>query len=161
MDFSLIGAASTAISSAREFGKAALAVRDFNQMAAIVSQLNDQILKAQDALFAHNTQLLSLQQEVFEARKQLREMEEALSESRRYSLFEITPGSFVYRVNASPEGAGTSDPGSAEPLHYICQPCFDGAEKRKVVLRLTPAGPYKAIPSWSCPTCNTTIHIRR
>jgi hypothetical protein len=73
MDLSLIGAAATSPGLARDFGKAAMAVRDFNEMAAIVSKLNDQILKAQDSLFALQSELLREQQEHFETLKKVRE----------------------------------------------------------------------------------------
>lgn len=161
MDMTLISAASTAIGAAREFGKAALAVRDFNQMSAVVSQLNEQLLKAQDALFVHNAQLMALQQEVFEAREQLRVMREAIAEKNRYSLFEITPGAFVYRVNQGPDAGGTVDPASAEPLHYLCQKCFDAPTRTKSILRMLHADAYRVRAQWFCPNCTTSIEMQK
>lgn len=152
MDFSLIGAASTAISSAREFGKAALAVRDFNQMADIVSKLNDQILKAQDALFTHNAQLLTLQNEHIQTAQKLREMEEALAERGRYTLFELSPGVFAYRMNVLPVASEMSDPLPAEPVHYVCQPCFD--KRVKAVLQ------RHSVTAVRCPVCATIYSLQ-
>ena len=149
MDLSLIGAANSAIVAAREIGKAAIGLRDFNQLSAVVAQLNDQILKAQDSLFAHNTQLMALQQEVIEAREKLRKMEETVAQRRRYTLFELSDGVFVYRVNISPEGGAASDPCSAEPIHYVCQPCLDTKDVRVVLVR---SGTQLCI-THICPQC--------
>lgn len=133
MDYGLISVAATAITTAKELGKAAIGLRDFNQVAVAMSQINEQLLKAQDSLFSHNAQLMGLQQENFEAREELRKLKEALAERGRYSLFELSKGHFVYRMNVTPDQSRTSNPSSSEPLHYICQPCFDSG--RKVVLQ--------------------------
>lgn len=125
MDYSLVGIAASSISMAKELAKTAIGLRDFNQVSAVVSQLNDQLLKAQDALFTHNAQMLTLQQQHFEATQKLREMEEAIAERGRYSLFELIPGFFVYRMNITPVAGHVSDPGTSEVLHYLCQICLD------------------------------------
>ncbi|QRX82229.1 hypothetical protein [Glaciimonas sp. PAMC28666] len=125
MDFTLIGVAASAMSAAKEFGKAALNVRDFAEMAPVIAGLNEQLLKAQDALFIHNTHLLALQQKEFETAKKLREMEETIAQRGRYSLVEITTGIFTYGMNISPVSSDVSHPIGAEPMHYLCQSCFD------------------------------------
>jgi len=82
MDLSLIGAATAALSAARDIGKSAIGIRDFNQMATAISQLNDQLLKAQDSLFSHQAQLLTMQQEVFGLKDTLRQKEAALVDAQ-------------------------------------------------------------------------------
>ncbi len=153
MDISLIAAASSAISAARDVGKAAVGLRDFNQLAGVIAQMNEQILKAQDSLFAHNAQLLALQNEVFEAREELRKARESLAERGKYALFELSPGVFVYRSRAdlAPHLSGASNPGCAEPQHYVCQGCFDKGE-RIVLVRLETAAGF----SHQCPQCKTS-----
>lgn len=125
MDLSLIGAMATAITSAKQLATSALAIRDFNEMAAVVSQLNEQLLKAQESLFSHNTELLGLQQKQFETAEELRKLKEALAERGRYTLFELSDRVFVYQMNVVPALGEASDPVGKEPLHYLCQPCFD------------------------------------
>lgn len=125
MDLSLISVIASAIGSAKELGKAALGVRDFNEMAPVIHQLNDHLLKAQDAMFRHNTELLTLQQEKFETTEELRKLKEALADRGRYTLFELSDRVFVYRMNVSPVGSHVGDPVSPQPQHDICQPCFD------------------------------------
>lgn len=133
MDISLLEGAFVSLNLAKEMGKAALGLRDFNEMAPALGRLNDQLLKAQDALFAHNAQLLALQNEKFETAKQLAELKEALAQKGRYSLVELSLGIFVYRANFTPVDGHVSDPVSAQPIHYLCCACFDKGVK--VVLR--------------------------
>lgn len=90
MDISLVTGAYASLKAAKDIGSALLEVRDFNQTAAKVAQLNDLLLKAQDSLFAHNAQLLELQGEHLETSQKLRKLEETLAERARYTLFEIT-----------------------------------------------------------------------
>ncbi|WP_186069115.1 hypothetical protein [Burkholderia gladioli] len=160
MDFSLITGAVASLNAAREFGKAALAVRDFNESAALISNLNSELLKAQESLFAHNTQLLTLQQQYFEATQELTKVREALAEKTRYQLFEVTPGAFVYRAEGHPAATHDGNPVPPQVEHLICQQCFDGPGRRKVVLRYYFASTYRPIAHWSCPVCNSQINNR-
>ncbi|WP_186093591.1 hypothetical protein [Burkholderia gladioli] len=158
MDLSLVSGAVASITAAKEIGKAALGLRDFNAIASQLSEMNAKLLDAQERLFAHNTQLLALQQQYFEAAQQLAEAEKALSEKGRYVLFEIVRGSFAYRADARPISAQGGNPSASEPEHYICQPCFDGPDRRKATLRLHPTTQY-IVGWWSCPVCNTRISL--
>lgn len=159
MDLSLIGAAASAIGIAKEVGRAAIGVRDANQLAETITRMNEQLLKAQDTLFAHNAQLLQLQQQYFEAAQELRVVKETMAERNRYTLFELTAGNHVYRADARPVLSESGDPIATEPEHYICQPCFDKPPKTKVVLRFIPAGEYEPA-FWDCPICKSTITLR-
>jgi hypothetical protein len=129
MDFSLMSTAVSSLSAAKELGKAMVGVRDFNTIAGTVAQMNEQLLKAQDALFAHNTSLNELQQKYFETTEKLRTMERIMAERGRYALFEITKGSFVYRSKPAEIIANDGNAVLAEPLHYVCQRCFDSGTK--------------------------------
>ena len=149
MDFSVIVSAVSALNSAKELGRAALAIRDFNQFAGAISQINDQLLKAQESLFTHNSQLLDMQQKHLEAREELRNLKETLAERGRYSLVELTKGSFVYRLNVAPSESGTIDPVRPEPVHHLCQPCFD--QGVKIVLQRTE---FYSIVSLRCSRCS-------
>ena len=152
MDYSLISVTATAITAAKELGKAAMGLRDFNQVAVAMSQINEQLLKAQDSLFTHNSQLAQLQSQYFEATQKLRELEETVRQRGRYSLFELATGNFVYRVNVAPEAGHMGDPTLTEPLHYLCQPCFDKGVKG--VLGLVKLG---RLSHHICPLCKRNI----
>ena len=154
MDFSSISSAAAAITAAKELGKAMIGLRDFNQVAATVTEINDKLLKAQESLFAHNSQLLQLQDEHFKTCEELRELKKTMAQRGRYSLFEISSGIFVYRVNINPEPSDISDPLASEPLHYICQPCFD--KGIKVVLQ---KGDFYGVSHLECSNCKEQFSL--
>lgn len=131
MDLSLIGAATAALSAARDIGKSAIGIRDFNQVAAAIAQLNDQLLKAQDSLFIHQSQLLAMQQEVFTLKDALRQKDAALIEAQdeiakvkqkkldldQYERFLHAGGGWAYRRK------GASPNNEDEPAY--CANCFE------------------------------------
>ncbi|RYF76817.1 MAG: hypothetical protein EOO22_00830 [Comamonadaceae bacterium] len=153
MDASQIGIVATAIGAAKDIGKAMLGVRDFNLLADRIAAMNDQLLKAQDALLAHNAAMFQLQSENFEAREELRKLKEAASERSRYTLVEITQGNVAYRVNLGPALSAPGQPVSAEAMHYLCQPCFD--DGRKVTLRYFNSATFGE--SWTCSVCKAEL----
>lgn len=131
MDLSLIGAATAALSAARDIGKSAIGIRDFNQVAAAIAQVNDQLLKAQDSLFTHQSQLLAIQQELFGLKDTLRQKESALIEAQdeiaklkqkklnldSYERVRHAGGAWVYRrKDVSPDNED-------EPVY--CDNCFE------------------------------------
>lgn len=151
MDLASISTAVSALKAAKDIGQAAVAFRDFNQAAGAIAQINEQLLKAQDSLFTHNAQLMELQQQHFEAREELRKLKEALAEKARYTLFEISPGEFVYRSDVVPQQGGSGEPGAAQPLHYLCQTCFDKGSKSVL---------QKPGDRLYCPLCKTAYGPR-
>ena len=130
IDLSLIGAASSALSAARDIGKAAMGLRDFNAVATTISQLNEQIIRAQDALFSHQSQLLALHQELGEAKEKLRVAEKMLEDRGNYELFRLSDGVHVYRLKTNP---GIVSATRTNEVHYLCQPCFDAGRKAVLV----------------------------
>lgn len=114
--------------------------------------MNDQLLKAQDALFSHNAQLLALQQQLFETTEKLRKAEETIAERGRYSLVDVGGGQWAYRVNIVPTRSGAGEPRAAQSAHYVCQPCFDNG--RKVILQF---GDAMGINQLWCPVCKTSV----
>lgn len=151
MDLSLVAAASSALSIARDIGRAAVGIRDFNACAAAIAQINEHLLKAQDSLFAHNTELFTLQQEVFETREELRKAKETLAEHGKYALFEISPHVFVLRSRTDlvPHLSGPQNPPDLEPPHYVCQPCLHIRRQRSVLVRSV----FYGTEVFSCPEC--------
>ncbi len=152
MDFSLISSAVTAINGAIDLGKGALSIRDEAKAMDIVRAMNEKLLDAQQRLFELGAAINALQHENFQAAQELREVREALAERVRYSLVELSAGQFTYRVNPSPALGGSLDPASTQPDHYICQKCFDGPTKEKVILqrRFRPGG---SSSYWHCAGC--------
>lgn len=153
MALSEIGLLISTLTGAKQLAQAALDLRDFNAQAAAIANINGELLKAQDQLFVHQSQLLQLQEQHFEAREELRKLKEAQSERQRYALFDLGNGQFVYRVNVAPEQSGASEPGGAEPLHYLCQPCFDGGVKSVLQAVWTGTLMKGQHRCWKCSIC--------
>lgn len=151
MDFSSIATAIASLKSAQELATATLSVRDFNQSAAAIAQINEKLLAAQQGLLAHNTMLLQLQSEHFQTTQELRELKESITDKNRYLLFDLGGGVFVYRVNGTPQEGGTGQPGLAEPPHYVCQPCLDKGDKAVLQGRNG---------FWHCPLCRQAYDAR-
>lgn len=149
MDYSLINTAFTALRAAKDISTAAIELRDWNQMVGEMTKINGELLKAQDALFTHNANLLELQHEMAQMVNDLRLAKEALAERGRYSLFEIGRGKLVYRFNVVQSESEGAEAIAKQPIHYLCQPCFDLG--RKMVLRLYPDAADG--PVACCPHC--------
>ena len=156
MDLTLITGVAGALKTAIDLGKGALEIRDTTKLQSIVIAMNDQLLNAQQSLFTHNAELLALQQQYFEATQKLREAEETLAERGSYSLFELVPGNFAYRLHIPPEASAPGAELTSEPMHYVCQQCFDGPGKLKRVLKFTPKG-SGTYGHWTCPGCGSRI----
>lgn len=156
MDMTLVTGTVGALRVAVDIGKAAIGIRDANKLAEVVVSMNEQLLNAQQSLFAHNAELLDLQQQYFQTTQELREAKEALADRRRYALFDIGDRQFVLRADARPASSGPGEPVAAEPEHYVCQPCFEGSSKTKVVLQhFGKAAGRRA--GWLCPACKTIV----
>lgn len=148
MDYSLINAAIGSLRLAKDIGNAAIELRDWNQLAGEMAKINGELLKAQEALFTHSSSLLELQEKYTQVVNELRKAQEIIAERERYALFEIGSGKFVYRLNTLPSVGEAAAPTAIEPMHYLCQPCFDLG--RKMVLLVYPDaadGPVACCPS--------------
>ncbi len=146
MDFTLIGNAASAIGAAKDIGRALIELRIDAAVAGTVSRLNEQLIKAQDALFAHQAQLLQMQQALFQAEEKLRLAEKMIADRGQYDLVEISPGILVYRAKRGPQ----IGEGQAMPVHYLCQPCFD-AGRKAVLIRTETSFDL----THQCPLCKT------
>lgn len=155
MDASLITAALGSIRAAKDLATAAVGVRDWNLVAVELSKLNEQLLRAQDALFAHNAQLLELQQDLFDTKNQLRQANEALLEKGRYQLTETARGAWAYRsaTPSNPAELGTEKAANAR-THFVCQPCFDSGKKVVLQAGVTLDGTVL----W-CPVCKNRLGV--
>lgn len=116
--FSAIGAT---LKTAQNSINVVLESRDLIKNAPMLQQLG----AAQQSVLTLTAQLFELQNKYLETAEELGKLKKALADRDSYSLFEITKGTFAYRVNIAPEQSGASEPRSTEPVHYVCQPCFD------------------------------------
>jgi hypothetical protein len=149
MDYSLISTAMASLRLAKDLSNAAVELRDWNQMVGEITKINGELLKAYDALFTHSASLLDLQEKYAQMVNELRQANEALAERGRYALFEIGRGKLVYRLNVIQTKGDTTEAVHHEPVHYLCQPCFDLG--RKMVLLVYPDADDGAVAC--CPSC--------
>ncbi len=150
MDFSVVTAAMSALTTAKTLGQTLVGLRDFNESAAVVAQLNGELLRAQESLFSLSGQLNELQQENFRTAQELRDLRERLTDRARYALHDIANGVFVYRSN------GLTAEGDREPVHYLCQPCFDKGTKAVLIGGIS----VNRVENHVCPVCKTIYYKR-
>jgi hypothetical protein len=153
MDFSQIGIVATSLSVAKDIAKAMVGVRDFNLVAEKSAAINEQLLKAQEALLSHNASMFELQNKYFEACEELRKLREAASKRGRYPLVDLGKGQLAYRVDVTPHQGGAGEPSAAQTPYYLCQPCY--AQGMEVVLqRSFVMGVDNGL---KCPACKTQV----
>lgn len=152
MDFSLIPSALAAISGSISVAKTALEVRDFNSAGAAISEITQKLIDLQTQVIAGNGAFMQLQQEHSALAQKVRVLEELRTERERYSLFEISTGTFVYRLNVAPQTAGADNPQGPEPMHYLCPRCF-GQQAKSILQRHVVWGTVNL----ECPVCNTNF----
>lgn len=153
MDWSAIASIATSITTARDIAKGIATGRDAALINEKTAALMDQLLKAQDGLLTHNAALLQLQADLAEAQQKVRELQTRIEERANYTLFELKKGHFALRYTPINSSNGAGHPGSGEPPHYICQPCFS-IGKTTVLQRAYAAGYDNGL---ICPTCKTQV----
>lgn len=147
MDVTSITTAAASLKLAKDLLNATLGIRDFNAVAEKIAQVNDQLLKAQDSLFLHTARMADLQEQLLSARAELAELKGKSEERNKYALVTIGKGNLVYALK-QPQQGDSDSPASVEPMHYLCQRCFDSGSK--VVLQPLGAG-------WHCATCRRSF----
>ncbi|KVN17942.1 MULTISPECIES: hypothetical protein [unclassified Burkholderia] len=149
-----VTAAIAGLKNTIDLAKAAVAARDELKLAEMQQSINDRVIDVQNAALALQEKQAAARDEIDELKEQLRtanaklgDLERALGERAEYKLHAVSERGFVYRFV-----------GQDEPEHFICQPCYDGPERRKTVLRFTPRGQY-SVASYSCPTCRNIVRL--
>ena len=142
LDMGSIQAALAALKTAKDLGAAALELRDFNQAAAAISQINAQLLKAHDSLFELQGAMFEMQAENHRLLDEVRQLKAAQDLHSKYEPFELGPGNFVYRLKDSPP-----------PRQYACQPCLS-VRGQEVILNRT-ENPIAGVVYYVCSECGT------
>lgn len=136
MDFSLL---ISSLAAAKEMAGLLVQERDRQKAAAIQVDLTEKITQAQLNLLQVVGTVTELTEALRVARERVHQLEADQRENERYRLVEVIPsrGFFAYRLRPAAELKERSD----EPVHFLCQPCFD--QGRKMVLRRTPNNVYQ------------------
>jgi len=145
MDINAVSSGIAAMQGLVGISRTLLEVRDITKLAGIQFELNQRILDVQAAMFDLQAKFQA-KSDAFEALKaHATQLESAARDRERYTLHEIRAGAFVYRRR--------EDVQPTEPIHYLCQPCFDKGVK--AILEAQDSGVYGELQI--CPVCDRKI----
>lgn len=133
-------AAFASLDVARKAIGAAVATRDFNNVAAEVSKLNEALLSSHNQALQLVTSVWSLQAEKANLTKEIQELKEAALQRDSYTLVEISDRVYVYRSKVCRERQSDIEPVGLEPEHHVCQRCFDMGQRVVLQRKLTGYG---------------------
>ncbi|MDE1009991.1 MAG: hypothetical protein OSB38_30465 [Paraburkholderia fungorum] len=147
-----VTAAIAALKNTIDVAKSAIATRDELKLAEMQQSINDRVIDVQNAALALQEKQSNARDEIDQLKESLRQANETIStlekertDRNQYKLTPIAHSGHAYQYAVSGENP-----------HFICQPCFDGPEKRKVVLQFSPR--YQGFAStWMCSVCKTVI----
>ncbi|MBJ9669029.1 hypothetical protein I5693_15885 [Burkholderia cenocepacia] len=153
MPIMTITAAIAGLKNAVDLAKAAVAARDELKLAEMQQSINDRVIDVQNAALALQEKQAAARDEIDQLKESLREAKQDVAALRveredrsRYKLVSLCLNGVAYEYMGAPD----------ETKHFLCQPCFDGPEKRKASLRYSPRYEYFA-ETWTCPVCTTVI----
>jgi hypothetical protein len=145
---SAIASARQAISELRTIATTLTDIRDFNKLPAIQAELNQRILDLQEAVLELQSQFAANSDALDAFKARLTRLEATERERKRYALYEIRPGVFVYRRRKEVK--------PPEPDHYLCQPCFDKGVKVVLEAQKSDVGAKMQ----TCPVCARRIAVQ-
>ncbi|WP_049249292.1 hypothetical protein [Neisseria elongata] len=108
-------------------------------------ELNQIIAAVQNDLFEAQTAYSAAVGRINELEKELMAIKDWSTEQQRYQLYELAPGSFVYRLKV--------EMAHGEPIHDICPQCYE--QSIKSILQFN--GYEGAFHKYSCSCCQTMI----
>src|ERR1700674_4288112 len=113
IDMPATASAGQAISGLRKIATTLIDIRDFNKLGPIQAEVNQRILDLQRTMLELQSQLAA-KSDAFDALEaRLTRLEGTARERKRYALFEIRRGVFVYRRRKEVK--------PPEADHYLCQ----------------------------------------
>ncbi|WP_155301738.1 coiled-coil domain-containing protein [Burkholderia gladioli] len=143
-----------ALKNTIDLAKTAIAARDEIKLAEMQQSINDRVIDVQNAALGLQEKQSAARDEIDELKDELRvaqakieELTRTLGERAAYKLHAVSASGFAYQFV-----------GEDQPDHLICQPCYDGPEHRKLVLKFNRAGPYNSA-NYMCPSCRNVIHV--
>jgi hypothetical protein len=163
MPIMTVTAAIAGLKNAIDLAKAAVAARDELKLAEMQQSINDRVIDVQNAALALQEKQSAARDEIDSMKDEMRTLKATIEQLQRaaslrdlYVLRNVGPGRYVYSLRETAPGQTVN----GEVQHNLCQPCFDGPEQRKVVLRYKAGGKVGTmhIPaSWTCSVCGTSL----
>ena len=124
-------------------------IADLNDAHAVkvqIGELQTQILSAQESALRSQESEAALARQVHELEQRVAQMETWDVEKKRYKLTELPPGVFVYALQKNAEGG--------EPMHYLCETCFNKGHKSVLHNR----GHFNGLDHFECHACDAKIN---
>jgi hypothetical protein len=138
------------LQSASSIIKTLSGLRTDSESSAQLAELNRQIMAAQTSAIQANTAQFALIERVRKLEADIVSFETWNTEKKRYELKEISRGSFAYILKEDARGS--------EPIHHICQICYE--KGNKTILQLKHPGIASQFGKryvYYCPSCKTEI----
>lgn len=145
-EMTLIASAFSGVKTAMDMSKALLGLHVSNEVKAAISDLRDQLIDAQNAIFQAQTEQSALVQHVRKLEEQLVRAKNWDAEKQRYELANPWDGAVVYALKESMS--------RGEPPHWICTSCYEDG-RRSI---LNPHYPKNGQGMLMCTTCNGALH---
>jgi len=148
-----IGAAAASLTAIKEIGTAAFGAREAHVAQAAKLEFMDKLFDAQTKLSHIASAVIEKDAVIASQSQRIRDLEAHQSERSRYELQELAPGRHVFAYRLKPVAALTER--VDEPVHFLCQPCFDASSSRKAILMRSDSADFG--PSWTCPVCRVEV----
>jgi hypothetical protein len=116
MDMGSISAAVTSLRLAGDIAKGLISLKTTAEVQTKAIELGQQIIDAQQQVFAFNAERATLLERIRELEDQVERMKDWETQKQRYKLVAPFPGCMVYALQKSMS--------EGEPPHYLCASCF-------------------------------------
>lgn len=146
MDMSAVVTRGQALTALRQIARTLLEVRDFTKLASVQTELLQRILDVQGAMLEMQVAVSSHLQTIDVLKDETAKLKRIAADRESYALHEIRRGAFVHR---RPEGVG-----APEPIHYLCQPCYDKGVKAVLVETVNNGDWFQ-----TCPICKWRVRV--
>lgn len=150
IDFQSLSAAVSAINTAKELAKGAMGMHNAHQITSAVTQINAQLLDAQNSLFNAHMTLSNLREQHLVCMEELRSLKATIAQREEHALVRLSDGVFVYAAKALLGLDGAAHPIDHKQVACICQGCLDQGRKF-VLIRQESLGAVML----NCPGCGT------
>ena len=148
MDLSAITAALGGVQHALGIVEAAADAKKAVDIAGVKVELLTTLAKVIGDLATTNIAQVALAEELRQAKETIARDKKWAREAKRYRLQALGPAAHAYALK--PEAAGE------EPMHHLCQPCYE--QQHKMILQFS--GYADGCRRLSCPRCHAALLVR-
>lgn len=148
MDLSAVTAALGGVKHALGIVEAAADAKKAHDIAGVKVELLTALAKVCSDLADANMAQVALAEELRQAKETIARDKKWAREAKRYRLEALGPAAHAYTLK--PEAAGE------EPMHHLCQPCYE--QQHKVILQFS--GFEAGCRRLSCSRCHAAILVR-